>query len=717
MARLNPASPVKPAKLQERQTPPQNRLGRTTTIKRESRDRYQAPTAQKDKVEKEQWAAIDETWSKSRSSTTATIERPVQVKNRSQRAGTVSSGTFDIFSESDGISETEDSSFSSSRSLSTEDRTTDPLKLSQVNSLLLPLSQQPRNRSPRKSVGYNYDKENDPIDGEEQGDEGSSLSRNSSSASNRSPARSIARQIPPRGRSRTRYPDHQQPETESDNEESENGFDSMDDFIVSDNEEVSYHETSDDETPEEEGQEKQPTPSPPRTRKRLMRGKWPTPEIEPTLPDSSHKETLHMEPSLPATMTRAVPKLDPKPKKLFQNELDVLDRLNDLRLDNGEPSQLEQGPDGNIEQIDSPTKKSQTSKGESLETPPSSPSKRSLRSPTKFKINIPPTPHRESVDAFWSQETTNDWVDQYSPCKVDLLRDFDESEVEDINTDIMLKAVKKKRFTVKIAESDSEATDREIVPNAAKTPTKTPSKTALRKAEADRKRAEKARKQDFLDNRHALAQEFLKVLDNTVTGGQIRRLTAATGGVQVVWKTFRTTAGRANWHLGKEEGEARKHYAMIELSSQIINAEDRLIKTLAHEFCHLANYMVSGVMNNPHGKSFYVWAHKVLETLKDHPIYGPHIEITSRHTYEIDYKYVWRCVDCSYDYGRHSKSLDPRRARCGGCRGRLQQIKPKPRNVSPLKATTPLRPTAGLVKEVARVMKEAEKQTIDLTGY
>ncbi|RAL03757.1 uncharacterized protein BO80DRAFT_500073 [Aspergillus ibericus CBS 121593] len=722
MARLNPASPVKPAKLQERRTPPQNRLNRTATIKREDRDRYQAPSTQKDKAEKEQWAAIDKTWSKNRTSTTAAIERPLPAKNRSQRAGTVSSGTFDIFSESDGLSETEDSSFSSSRSLSTEDRTTDPLKLSQVNSLLLPLSQQPRNRPPRKSVGYNYDKENDPIDGEEQEDEGSSLSRNSSNASNRSPARSIARQIPPRGRSRTRYWGSLQPESESDDDnESENGFDSMDDFIVSDNEDVSYHETSDGETFEEE--EKQPTPSPPRTKRRLMRGRRPNAETEPTHQDHSDKESLHLEPSLPATMTREVPKLDPKPKKLFQNELEVLEKLNDLRLDNGELGQREQCPDGDIEPTDSPTKKPQTSKGEPLETPPSSPSKRSLRSPTKFKVHIPPTPHRESVDAFWSQETTNNWVDQYSPRKIDLLQDFDESEAEPLDTDIMLKAVKKKRYTVKIEELGSEATDTEIVPKATKTPTKTPtktatktpSKTALRKAEADKRKAEKARKQEFLEKRHAMAEEFLKVLDDTVTGGQIHRLTEATGGVPIIWKTFRTTAGRATWHYGKVE--PGKHCAMIELSSQIIDAEDRVIKTLAHEFCHLANYMISGVTNNPHGKSFYNWAHKVEKALKDHPIYGQHIEITSRHTYEIDYKYVWRCVDCSYDYGRHSKSLDTQKARCGACRGRLQQIKPKPRNVSPLKKATPFKPTAGLVNEVARVMKEAEQKTIDLTGY
>ncbi|PWY94393.1 hypothetical protein BO94DRAFT_563051 [Aspergillus sclerotioniger CBS 115572] len=729
MARLNPASPVKPAKLQERRTPPQNRLSRTATIKREPRDRSQASSAsQKDNAEREQWAAIGETWSKSRSTTTA-VERP-RVKNRLQRADTVSSGTFDIFSESDGLSETENSSFSSSsRSLLTEDRTTDPLKLSQVNSLLLPLSHQPRNRSPRKSVGYNYDKENDPVDGEEQEDEGSSLSRNSSTASNRPAARTIARQTPPRGRSRTRYRDHQQPETKSDDEGGENGFDSMDDFIVSDNEEISYHETSDDETSEQE--EKQPTPSPPRTRKRLLRGRRPDLGMELTVQDASHNGSLHLEPSVPATLTRAVPRLDTKPKKLFQSELEVLKKLNGLKLNQEEFDQLNQNPNEDTDQIDSPTKKSQSSKS-GLETPPSSPSKRCLPSPTKSRVHIPPTPHRESVDAFWSQETTNNWVDQYSPCKIDLLPDFDESEIEDIDTDIMLRPVKKNQLRlIKLAtdtavgeeDSDIEATDTKIVPKTAKTSrtpvgalTKTPSKTALRKAEADKRKAEKARKQGFINKRQAMAEEFLKVLDNTVTGGRIRRLTAPTGGVSIVWKSFRTTAGRARWHVDNTSSEI--HHAVVELGTSVIDAEDRLIKTLAHEFCHLANYMISGVLKDAHGKSFYQWADKVKESLKDHPIYGRHIEITTNHDYDIDYKYVWRCVDCSMDYKRHSKSIDVRKHRCGTCKGLLQQIKPKPRNISPLKKATPFKkPTAGLVNQAAQIMKQVEKRTyyVDLT--
>ncbi|GLA05852.1 hypothetical protein AnigIFM60653_006368 [Aspergillus niger] len=715
MARLNPSSPTKPAKLQERRTPPaQRNLNRTATIKRDSRDNKYTATAKAKTVE--QWAAADETWTKSRySATTPAIEEPSQRKNnnRLQRSGTVSSGVFDIFSDNgDEQSETEDSSFSSTRSLmSNEGRTTDPLKLSQINSLLLPLSQQSRNnRPPRKSVGYNYDKENDPIDDEaEEADESSGLSRNSSTASNRAPTRNTNREVQPRGRSRTRYMGYRREETESEAEESEenNGFDSMDDFIVSDNEEISYHETSDDESIEEEQEEKQPTPSPPRTRKRLLRGRRPRPEIEPeTTPQVSPRESLDLEPSVPATMTMEVPKLEAKPKSLFQSELEISEKLNKLKLDNKdiEPQLDEKSTYDSIEEVDAPTKKLPSRDSVQLETPPSSPTKgRSLRSPTKLKAHIPPTPHRESVDAFWSQENTNNWIDQHSPCKIDdLLREFDDSD------------------------SDDEFSDREIMPKTAtpktttKSSTRTPSKTAMKKAEAEQRKLERERAKAFMENRQAMAEQFFKVLDDTVTDGRLSRMTASTGGVIIEWKKrLQTTAGRASWKCvtpspkkGGDPAMPPQHYATIELAAKVVDCEERIIKTVAHEFCHLANYMISGVHDNPHGASFKAWGRKCKEAMKNHPVYGGKVEVSIKHDYAIDYKYVWRCVHCNLDYGRHSKSIDPKRHRCR-CQGVLQQIQPKVRNVSPLKKSVnaPAPSVRGLLNEVGRVLNETQRQT------
>jgi SprT-like zinc ribbon domain len=34
---------------------------------------------------------------------------------------------------------------------------------------------------------------------------------------------------------------------------------------------------------------------------------------------------------------------------------------------------------------------------------------------------------------------------------------------------------------------------------------------------------------------------------------------------------------------------------------------------------------------------------------------------------------------CGAEYGRHSKSIDPAKQRCGRCRGVLRQVRPRPR--------------------------------------
>ena len=52
------------------------------------------------------------------------------------------------------------------------------------------------------------------------------------------------------------------------------------------------------------------------------------------------------------------------------------------------------------------------------------------------------------------------------------------------------------------------------------------------------------------------------------------------------------------------------------------------------------------------------------------------ITVTTKHSYEIAYKYQWRCSSaaCAKVYGRHSKSIDPLKHACGVCGGTLLQL-------------------------------------------
>ncbi|KAF4305501.1 SprT-like protein [Botryosphaeria dothidea] len=278
--------------------------------------------------------------------------------------------------------------------------------------------------------------------------------------------------------------------------------------------------------------------------------------------------------------------------------------------------------------------------------PPASPSKSRLMSPSK-KNRIPTPPHGPSLDAFWSAEVVNTWNDQHSPRKV------------------LQSPRKQQRFG---ATNDGPILSSSL---QKKSPTK----------------RDPARK-SFEQRKHDLANDFLKELDDTITQGRISSLAEECGGVKLVWsKTLNTTAGRANWKREtlktQENGTTTvrdRHHASIELAEKVIDDEDRLVNVIAHEFCHLANFMISNIRDNPHGKEFKEWAKKVTKAFGHR-----NINVTTKHTYAIDYKYIWACIDCGHEFKRHSKSIDPAKHRCGSCKAELAQIKPAVRQKNPNK--------------------------------
>lgn len=306
-------------------------------------------------------------------------------------------------------------------------------------------------------------------------------------------------------------------------------------------------------------------------------------------------------------------------------------------------------------------------------TPPASPSKSRLVSPTKTqRLQAPPKPHRPSLDSFWSQEVINAWTDEYSPRKI-------------------LLSPRKYHICQEPCNDDTP------IPSS---PTRSPAKSKITPAA----RAAAAAKKTFDASKEDLAQAFLTELDNTITSGSIARLSASTGGVKIIWsKKLNTTAGRANWKCetirasvptfnSSTDGFSTttsatttptkteyRHHASIELASKVIDNELRLLNVLAHEYCHLANFMISRVRDQPHGASFQKWAKEVSR------VFGKRgVEVTTKHSYEISYKYAWICVGdgesglggCGMEYERHSKSVDPKRHTCGTCKGRLVQIRP-----------------------------------------
>ena len=170
-----------------------------------------------------------------------------------------------------------------------------------------------------------------------------------------------------------------------------------------------------------------------------------------------------------------------------------------------------------------------------------------MRSLSKLH-QIPPSPHRPSIDAFWSQDVINDWNEQYSPQKV-------------------IQSPRK----FQIQDEDEKLSPSEF---ARKSPSTSPAKKD--------KRIIKQRKL-FDDKKHELATAFLAEIDQRITNGQIVSMANSTGGVQIIWsKKLSSTAGRANWRRetirtqsagGSASNTTYRHHASIELAEKVIDDE------------------------------------------------------------------------------------------------------------------------------------------------
>ncbi|KAL9071230.1 MAG: hypothetical protein Q9157_005550 [Trypethelium eluteriae] len=231
-------------------------------------------------------------------------------------------------------------------------------------------------------------------------------------------------------------------------------------------------------------------------------------------------------------------------------------------------------------------------------------------------------PHRPSLDSFWDQEMVNEWTEQHSPRKI-------------------LHSPSKSRFFDTLREISADDGDESYL----NLPTSSPKKNRIRSPKKTdvEKRAAGDRK-TFESEKHGIASKFLKELDDKITDGKIGQMANDGSGVRLEWnRKLNSTAGRAHWKregrrkdpIIREEKEEIKfrHEARIELAEKVIDCEERLINVIAHEYCHLACFMISGIRDNPHGKEFKAWARKCTLAFAHR-----NIEVTTKHSYVIDYK-------------------------------------------------------------------------------
>ena len=167
---------------------------------------------------------------------------------------------------------------------------------------------------------------------------------------------------------------------------------------------------------------------------------------------------------------------------------------------------------------------------------------------------------------------------------------------------------------------------------------------------------------------------------------------------------------------------------------KVIDDEERLRSTLAHEMCHAAQWLLDGAKNPPHGEAFRRWGRAFEASVpgmkvphaRTHARVCPHTsarharsthahrahppacahaprmrahgsehghwdvaQVTTCHSYEIFAKYRFGCSTCGHEFARHSKSLDLTRKGCGVCRGKLSFLGAFNRDGTPVKAREP----------------------------
>lgn len=259
-----------------------------------------------------------DTRSKSSNNSTARSRTSPKVSSRSQKCG--SGAMFDIFP--DPAIE----SGSSASNTPQKQKKTRTLRTTKANSLLLPLQQRPRQRTSVKIETDDYDKENDIMEEVEEPYETAI-----DTAPQRSPARRLrdTARTPRRSRAEERQPSSVNSDTEEDKVE-DDSLGSLDDFIVSDDDEISYHETSDSETEEE----KAPTPPPPKsTRKRLMRGRKPASRAENKALHDTSSGTISRPDQASLNPTGSPTTSKSERKHSAQEDLNLTFQLNELNLE------------------------------------------------------------------------------------------------------------------------------------------------------------------------------------------------------------------------------------------------------------------------------------------------------------------------------------------------------------------------------------------------
>jgi predicted SprT family Zn-dependent metalloprotease len=144
--------------------------------------------------------------------------------------------------------------------------------------------------------------------------------------------------------------------------------------------------------------------------------------------------------------------------------------------------------------------------------------------------------------------------------------------------------------------------------------------------------------------------------------------------IEIVWsRRLTASAGLFVSRGGPRVPVIGARQRRIRLSAPLLrNASDRaereILATLAHEMIHQWQYDILKRRPN-HGPDFR-------RKMGEMNLAG--LGITIRHDLTEAVRrlarYAWQCLGCGRTYERQRRTIEPRRHRCGGCRGQLQEL-------------------------------------------
>ncbi|CAF1119924.1 unnamed protein product [Rotaria sordida] len=158
------------------------------------------------------------------------------------------------------------------------------------------------------------------------------------------------------------------------------------------------------------------------------------------------------------------------------------------------------------------------------------------------------------------------------------------------------------------------------------------------------------------EKRQELANKLLAIFNQDIFSSQL------SDKISVIW------SGRLTATAGHCTTRRTTRTAVITLSHKVCDSPERCRDTLLHEMCHAAVTLIDGVMEHGHGPLWRQWTRMIERCYPYLPL------VSVKHTYDIIYKFIYRCIQCQHQVYRHSKSLNLDVDFCGKCIGRFQLI-------------------------------------------